>query len=72
MSEWIPCKERMPILYREVLISCEFGFRLIAMYAGKQEYRNEIVNCFETDAGELIKCDVVKAWMPLPDPYEGD
>ncbi len=59
MSEWIPCKERMPADKGKYLVTVltESGERRV-------RYKMSIDRWDFNPEGEII------AWMPLPEPYE--
>lgn len=87
MSEWIPCKERMP-KERDSIFKKLYGTKhwKSAMFLGMSDDVNVTVEfedgkrktiTMHTVDGEwkfpnkIIKMKPV-AWMPLPEPYEGD
>ena len=60
VGKWIPCEERMPKAFENpVLVSGYKGYVSLGWWNGKE---------FET-ATRLPHIDV-KAWQPLPEPYE--
>lgn len=67
-QRWIPCSERLPIAYVEVLVCQLYGdvpfIAYIAYVDSKRRWCTE--GFFISEDYEPI------AWMPLPDAYEGD
>lgn len=61
-QQWIPCSERLPENDEMVLVSCETkkGIKVI----NRAYYMDGYWHGSGTMSG-------VKAWMPLPEPYEG-
>jgi hypothetical protein len=64
MTDWIPCSERMPDDYQEVLVTCRHSDGRIRIYMNWSHF-NEW--CFHREDG-----DEMLAWMPLPEPYKGE
>lgn len=63
-TAWIPCEERLPEPYDDVIISAK-GYVCEANLRESKEY-------FLTHNARLfIRTEEVDAWMPLPKPYEG-
>ena len=65
-DRWIPVTERPPELESEVLVTDEYGEIRHADYSdwlGKAEFRT---------VEESMTLEDVKAWHPLPDPYQED
>lgn len=63
-QQWIPCSERMPEPYITVLVTYRSGVVSFAWYTGEYWTR-----------GAMSKHKIlttVKAWMSLPEPYEGE
>ena len=64
-QKWIPCSERMPDVRQRVLCQCRAGImdvlRLTADGSWNKDYPH----------AEYMSGFVV-AWMPLPEPYEGE
>ena len=63
--KWIPCSERLPEIYEEVLVCTVYGDQYVwnltdgdGSYMWEDEYG--YWQCFES----------VIAWMPLPKPYK--
>lgn len=66
-SQWIPCSERLPEKYSDVLCCDTYGEYIIGM-----PYEDEESNTgfsVENDGVYMIDCI---AWMPLPEPYRED
>lgn len=61
-SAWIPCSERLPVLYVPVIILTDDGSYAIAHVTG-----NENEYLWFGDGGHYSK-DYVLFWMPLPEP----
>ena len=74
-QQWIPCSERLPEAYVDVLVwfeyyrygdyNCLYQMHGIGTYI--KEYDSWIIN-HETGWGKLR----VFAWMPLPEPWKGE
>ena len=63
-KQWIPCEERLPEPYDDVIISAK-GYVCEANLRESKEY-------FLThNARMFIKTEETDAWMPLPKAYEG-
>ena len=60
-QQWIPCSERLPKNDKDVLITCECGDVEVGWYDG--EWNGE---CCVYDDDDII------AWMPLPEPWNGE
>ena len=72
--QWIPCSERLPEHYWDVLVTVK------EKYEDEEEYR------YHTDIAEHLEDDdwittndwdegqevIITAWMPLPEPWKGD
>lgn len=63
---WIPCSERMPEENRTVIASTEYGVFPEARYTKEDGWEW----AYESGADYWGKIAEVKAWMPLPKPYE--
>lgn len=64
VNRWIPCSERLPVLYDPVMILTDDGSCAIAhMTENEDEY------LWFGDGGHYSK-DYVLFWMPLPEPPE--
>ena len=64
LQKWIPCSERLPEPYDDVIISAK-GYVCEANLRDSKEY-------FLThNARMFIKTEETDAWMQLPKPYEG-
>lgn len=64
VQKWIPCSERLPVLYVPVMILTDDG-----SYAIAHVTENEDEYLWFGDGGHYSK-DYVLFWMPLPDPPE--
>ena len=65
-DRWIPCSERLPVLYVPVMILTDDGSYAIAHVTG-----NEDEYLWFGDGGHYSK-DYVLFWMPLPEPPKED
>ena len=63
-DKWVPCSERKPDIDSEVFITDSFGEIGHAYYV---DLGDRV--CFVT-AEEYIILEDVKAWKPVPEPYE--
>ena len=61
-QRWIPCSERLPELGRNILVTTSWNFVTKAMSCGDHWEINSID----------YKLSSVVAWMPLPEPYQGE
>lgn len=64
--KWIPCSERLPEEDGNYLV--DYGKMTVLSYEGGW-------NCFRDYTGRVHRDNeihAVKAWMPLPEPYEED
>lgn len=62
--EWIPCSERLPKQGQEVICQCRARIiKVLKLDANGDWYQ---------DADHCYMSGFVIAWMPLPEPYEGD
>lgn len=64
-TEWIPCSERLPNEFVDVLCNTDSEEIFIATYLGKM---NDGADCFDDNNGMMWEGDVI-AWMPLPEPF---
>lgn len=64
---WIPCSERLPEKYTDVLTCNAYGdiWICLLIFTGRN---NEV--CWEDNYGYLHKFDEQIAWMPLPPSYK--
>ena len=69
MSGWILCKDRLPADGDSVLVTDVFQNIWIGSYYS-QDFDGH--SCWDDDHGYIIQSDEVLAWMPLPEPYEGE
>lgn len=67
-NRWIPCSERLPEEYAEVLGFGREGYTYIVMMYDTKIYGKV---WRQWNGGEL-RLDWIVAWMPLPEPYEGE
>ena len=65
-GRWIPVTERLPEDNKTVIASVEYGVYPEAKYT--KEYGWEWA--YEAGADYWVKLEKVKAWMPLPKPYD--
>lgn len=63
---WIPCSERMPKEYEEVLVYGREGYTYIAELYDTKIYGK----VWRQWNGEDLRLDWVIAWQPLPAPYQ--
>lgn len=66
VNRWIPCSERLPVLYVPVMILTDDG-----SYAIAHGTENEDEYFWFGDGGHYSK-DYVLFWMPLPEPPESE
>ena len=66
VPHWIPCSERLPEENRTVIASTEYGVFPEARYTKEDGWEW----AYESGADYWEKIAEVKAWMPLPKPYE--
>ena len=68
-QEWIPCSERLPRPYTEVLVCDECGW--ISMGSYRPCDVTEKDSGWSTLTRIKIPTDGIIAWMPLPEPWKG-
>lgn len=71
--KWIPIDEEYPIDSEEVVVTLvwdEYGDSIIAY--GHYSARFDKWKLYSDAEGEVVKGYTVKAWMPLPNPYEAE
>lgn len=68
-GEWIPCSERLPKPYVEVLVCDDFGWINLGAYRPCDV--SEDCSGWSIHAHTKIGTEEVIAWMPLPKPWEG-
>ena len=62
-QRWIPCSERLPEDYINVMFYNISGY----VFIGHYDMMNK---CWDVDFCNLsLKCEKIVAWMPLPEPY---
>jgi hypothetical protein len=69
VGEWIPCSERLPELYKPVLVTYEgrldgFGFKKIVIANMEPDCEWKVMFGGYCDKERII------AWKPLPEPYK--
>lgn len=70
-QEWIPCSERLPSEFVDVLVCLTDGTMDVVQLTDYVDIDGEPKWCHSTDytlGGAILNKDVV-AWMPLPKPY---
>lgn len=71
--DWIPCSERMPEEFVDVLVCLTDGSMDVVKLTDYIGIDGEPKWCHSTAytlAGAILNSDVV-AWMPLPEPWKG-
>jgi hypothetical protein len=63
---WIPCSERLPEEYTEVL-GCDYEGNITIVELYKDNIFGEIWKQWN---GGSLRLNVIIAWMPLPEPYQ--
>ena len=66
--KWIPCSERLPNEFVDVLCNTDSEEIFIATYLGKM---NDGTDCFDDNNGMMCEGNII-AWMPLPEPYKAE
>ena len=72
-QEWIPCSEKEPNEFIDVLVCLTDGTMDVVQLTDYVDIDGEPKWCHSTDytlGGAILNSDVV-AWMPLPKPWEG-
>lgn len=65
--QWIPCSERLPKPNELVVASLKTGVQLCEYLAdGSSD------SWFSTTDNRFVYNRLIKAWMPLPEPYKGE
>ena len=74
-QRWIPVTERMPVEYVDVLVWFEYfrygNYNCLYQTWGIGDYSEEYGSWMVNHESGWRKLRVI-AWMPLPEPYEGD
>ena len=74
-QRWIPCSERLPEDYVDVLVWFEYfrygNYNCLYQTFGIGDYSEEYGSWMVNHESGWRKLRVI-AWMPLPEPYEGD
>lgn len=60
--QWIPCTERLPEVYRWVLVSTDYDVYSMYLTSG---------GCWSDGVGNLEAPGYALAWMPLPERWKG-
>lgn len=68
-GEWIPCSERLPRPYTEVLVCDECGWVSLGSYRPCDVTEKD--SGWSTLTSIKLPTDEVLAWMPLPKPWKG-
>ena len=68
-QEWIPCSERLPKSYVEVLVCDDFGWINLGAYRPCDV--SEDCSGWSLHSHTKIGTEEVIAWMPLPKPWKG-
>lgn len=68
-QEWIPCSERLPRPYTEVLVCDECGWVSLGSYRPCDVTEKD--SGWSTLTSIKLPTDEVLAWMPLPKPWKG-
>ena len=66
---WIPCSERLPRPYTEVLVCDECGWISLGLYRPCDVTEKD--SGWSTLTRIRIPTDGIIAWMPLPEPWKG-
>jgi hypothetical protein len=69
-QEWIPCSERLPRPYTEVLVCDECGWISLGLYRPCDVTEKD--SGWSTLTRIKIPTDGIIAWMPLPEPYKAE
>lgn len=80
MSEWIPVSKVLPEDGKDVLVSDRYGsVDIMHRYSGKDPYSGKNFSGWDdrkdwclSDEGAKDSSFAITAWMPPPDPYEGN
>ena len=67
VGEWIPCSERLPEEYTEVLGCDRYGDTYIVKMYDTKIYGN----VWKQWGGGELRLACIIAWQPLPKPYKG-
>ena len=74
VQQWIPCSEKLPnsngcyLVWRPHFFGGEIGMPSICYFDGQNTWHDS----YGVDFGRVLSSDDITAWMPLPDPWEGD
>lgn len=72
ISDWIPCSERLPESFTEVVLVClKNGAVSVAICGTDGEFTNMMVGASRQKFRYFPEHNPVIAWQPLPEAYHG-